>query len=177
LLQLVLLYDALPPFGVKLDTVATMVIGVAISEATSSAEIIRAGILSVYCNQSIAAAAFGMGPLLTLRRVIPPQTMRASPPGISNDLINVLKGTSVASVICVNELTFRAQQVVGQSVKCFTVFTAAGIMYLFITSAIALVQWFLERRFNLELERPSPGTTALCPPQAGASPPGSEPVL
>ena len=80
---------------------------------------------------------------------------------MGNDTIAVLKGTSVASVIFVNELTFRSQQVVGQNFKFFTVFTATGVIYLMMTSAIAGIQWLLERQFNIELERPTPGTTAL----------------
>ena len=58
-------------------------------------------------NQSIAAASFGMKPFLTLRRIILPQAMRAILPGIANDTIAMIKGTSIASVIFVNELTFR----------------------------------------------------------------------
>ena len=161
LLQLVFLYDALPSVGIKLDSFTTAVIGFALNEAAFSAEIIRGGILSVNRNQSIAAAAFGMRPFLTLRRIILPQAMRAILPAMGNDTIAVLKGTSVASVIFVNELTFRSQQVVGQNFKFFTVFTATGVIYLMMTSAIAGIQWLLERRFNIELERPAPGTTAL----------------
>ncbi len=161
LLQLVFLYDALPSVGIKLDSFTTAVIGFALNEAAFSAEIIRGGILSVNRNQSIAAAAFGMRPFLTIRRIILPQAMRAILPAMGNDTIAVLKGTSVASVIFVNELTFRSQQVVGQNFKFFTVFTATGVIYLMMTSAIAGIQWLLERRFNIELERPTPGTTAL----------------
>jgi polar amino acid transport system permease protein len=161
LLQLVFLYDALPSVGVKLDSFTTAVVGFALNEAAFSAEIIRGGILSVNRNQGIAAAAFGMGPLLTMRRIILPQAMRAILPGMANDSIAVLKGTSIASVIFVNELTFRSQQIVGQNFKFFTVFAAAGVIYLALTSAIAGVQWFLERWFNIELERPAPGASAL----------------
>ena len=127
LLQLVFLYDALPSVGIRLDSFTTAVIGFALNEAAFSAEIIRGGILSVNRNQGIAAAAFGMGPLLTMRRIILPQAMRAILPGMANDSISVLKGTSIASVIFVNELTFRSQQVVGQNFKFFTVFAAAGV--------------------------------------------------
>ena len=77
LLQLVFLYDALPPLGIQLDSFVTAVLGFALNEAAFSAEIIRGGILSVNRNQGIAAAAFGMGPFLTLRRIILPQAMRA----------------------------------------------------------------------------------------------------
>ncbi len=161
LLQLVFLYDALPPVGIKLDSFTTAVLGFALNEAAFSAEIIRGGILSVNRTQGIAAAALGMGHLLTMRRIILPQAMRAILPGLANDSIAVLKGTSIASVIFVNELTFRSQQIVGQNFKFFTVFTAAGIIYLALTSAIAAVQWLLERRFNIEIERPARGDGAL----------------
>jgi polar amino acid transport system permease protein len=183
LLQLVFLYDALPPLGVKLDSFTTAVVGFALNEAAFSAEIIRGGILSVNRNQSIAAAAFGMRPFLTLRRIILPQAMRAILPGIANDTISVLKGTSVASVIFVNELTFRSQQIVGQNFKFFTVFAATGVIYLFMTSAIAGVQLLLERRFNFELERPAPGASAFDrmfgrgPTAAAADPVSTAPPL
>jgi polar amino acid transport system permease protein len=153
LLQLVFLFDALPPMGLKLDSFTTAVVGFALNEAAFSAEIIRGGIISVNRNQSLAATAFGMGPFLTLRRIILPQAMRAILPGMANDVIGMIKGTSIASVIFVNELTFRSQQIVGQNFKFFTVFAAAGIIYLALTSAVALGQAFLERRFNWEIDR------------------------
>jgi polar amino acid transport system permease protein len=153
LLQLVFIYDALPPLGIKLDTFTTAVLGFALNEAAFSAEIIRGGILSVNPSQSIAATTFGMGPFLTLRRIILPQAMRAILPGMANDVISMIKGTSIASVIFVNELTFRSQQIVGQNFKFFTVFAAAGIIYLVMTSAVAVGQAVLERRFNLEIDR------------------------
>ncbi|SEN89408.1 polar amino acid transport system permease protein [Rhodospirillales bacterium URHD0017] len=159
LLQLVFLYDALPGIGIKLDTFTTAVIGFALNEAAFSAEIIRGGILSVNRNQTVAAASLGMGPLLALRRIILPQAMRAILPGMANDTIGMIKGTSIASVIFVNELTFRSQQIVGQNFKFFTVFAAAGIIYLMLTSAISLAQTALERRFNHELE-PSAGSAS-----------------
>jgi polar amino acid transport system permease protein len=153
LLQLVFIYDALPPLGITLDTFTTAVLGFALNEAAFSAEIIRGGILSVNRNQAIAANAFGMRPFLTLRRIILPQAMKAILPGMANDVISMIKGTSIASVIFVNELTFRSQQVVGQNFKFFTVFAAAGIIYLAMTSAVAIAQALLERRFNLEIDR------------------------
>ena len=161
LLQLVFIYDALPPLGIRLDTFTTAVLGFALNEAAFSAEIIRGGILSVNRNQSIAAASFGMKPFLTLRRIILPQAMRAILPGIANDTIAMIKGTSIASVIFVNELTFRAQQIVGQNFKFFTVFAAAGVIYLAMTSAVAGLQILLERRFNFELERKPKGGSGM----------------
>jgi polar amino acid transport system permease protein len=150
LLQLVFIYDALPLIGIRLDSFTTAVIGFAINEAAFCAEIIRGGILSVNRNQSVAATSFGMGSMLTLRRIVLPQAMRAILPGIGNDVINMLKMTSLASVIFVAELTYRSQQIVGQNFEFFTVFTATGLIYLALTSAISLLQKHLERKFDFE---------------------------
>jgi polar amino acid transport system permease protein len=159
ILQLVFLYDALPAIGIKLDSFTTAVVGFTFNEAAFCAEIIRGGILSVDRRQSIAAAAFGMGPFLTLRRITLPQAMRAILPAMANQAISLIKGTSIASVIFVNELTFRAQQIVGQNFKFFTVFAAAGMIYLIMTSAIAVAQFYLERSFSADAEnKPAPAT-------------------
>src|SRR5437899_4046971 len=161
LLQLVFLFDALPAVGIVMPPVTTAIIGFSLNEAAFSGEVIRGGILSVSRNQTLAAASLGMGPLLTLRRIVLPQAMRAILPAIGNDTISVLKGTSLASVIAVNELTLRSQQIVAQNFQFFAVFTAAGLMYLTMTTVIAGAQFLLERRFSLEFERRRPSESAL----------------
>lgn len=153
LLQLVFIFDALPFVGLKFSSFTTAVIGFALNQAAFSAEIIRGGILSVNKNQAVAATSLGMSPFLTLRRIVLPQAMRAILPGIGNDTISMLKLTSIASIIFVNELTFRAQQIVGQNFRFFVVFAAAGLIYLLLTSVISLVQAWAEARFDLERDR------------------------
>jgi polar amino acid transport system permease protein len=153
LLQLVFIYDVLPAVGIKLDAFATAIIGFSLNEAAFSAEIIRGGVLSVSRSQGLAAAALGMSGGLTLRRIVMPQAMRAILPGLGNQAISMIKSTSIASVIMVNELTFRAEQIVGQNFKFFTVFTAAALIYLAMTSSVALAQVAAERRFDFLRER------------------------
>ncbi|MDB5510703.1 MAG: polar amino acid transport system ATP-binding protein [Enterovirga sp.] len=184
ILQLVFLYDALPPLGIKLSSFTTAVIGFALNEAAFMAEIIRGGILSVDRKQSVAAAAFGMSHHQTLRRIILPQAMRSIVPAMANQAISLVKGTAIASVIFVNELTFRSQQIVGQNFKFFTVFAAAGIIYLVMTSAISVLQSYLERHFNMEREPGRPrglarlrlwaaGPAAAPDPAAHSTPPAA----
>jgi polar amino acid transport system permease protein len=153
LLQLVFLFDALPYVGIVMPPVTTAIIGFSLNEAAFAGEIIRGGILSVSRNQTLAAASLGMGSLLTLRRIVLPQAMRAILPAVGNDAISVLKGTSLASVIAVNELTLRSQQIVAQNFKFFPVFAAAGVMYLTVTTLIAGVQFVLERRVSPDADR------------------------
>jgi polar amino acid transport system permease protein len=98
-----------------------------------------------------------MGPFLSLRRIILPQAMRAILPGVGNDTISMLKLTSIASIVFVNELTFRSQQIVGQNSKFFTVFAATSVIYLTLVSLISLAQGWAERRFDLERDRGGTG--------------------
>ena len=151
LLQLVFVFDALPRIGIKFDSFTTAVIGFALNEAAFAAEFIRGGILAVNRNQTVAASSLGMGPLLTMRRIVLPQAMRAILPQMANGTIAMLKGTSLASVIFVNELTFRAQQIVATNFNFFTVFIAAAMLYLAMTTVIAVVQLVLERRLDPDL--------------------------
>ena len=174
LLQLVFIYDVLPAIGIKLDTFTTAIIGFSLNEAAFSAEIIRGGVLSVNRSQAIAAAALGMPAALTLRRIILPQAMRAILPGIANQAIGMIKSTSIASVIMVNELTFRAQQIVGQNFKFFTVFTAAALLYLAMTSCVAVGQIAAERRFDFLRER-SDGVVARLMAKIGLGRPADGP--
>jgi polar amino acid transport system permease protein len=153
LLQLVFLYDALPPVGIVLSPIATAMIAFSINQSAYNAELIRGGILSVSRNQSIAAASLGMGRWLTLRRILLPQAIRSTLPALSNEAISLLKMTSLATVVSVNELTQRSNQIVAQNFKFFTVFVATGLIYLTLTSAISLGQSALERRFAL-VKRP-----------------------
>jgi polar amino acid transport system permease protein len=152
LLQLVFIFNVLPAVGVTFGTFTTAVVGFSLNEAAFTAEIIRGGILSVNRSQSVAAAALGMPPVLTLWRIVLPQAMRAILPALANQTISLIKGTSIASVIFVNELTFRAEQIVAQNFRFFEVFTAAAMIYLAMTSAVAAGQLAAERHFDFMRE-------------------------
>jgi polar amino acid transport system permease protein len=173
LLQLVLLYDALPSIGIKLESFTTAVIGFALNEAAFSAEFIRGGLISVNRNQTVAAAAFGMSPILTLRRIVLPQAMRAILPAIANSAVTMIKSTSIASIIFVNELTFRSEQIVAQNFQFFTVLTAAGVIYLVMTTVVTAAQAAFERHYDLDrrvrrvrFRNVAEGATAVMDPAA-----------
>lgn len=150
LLQLVFLYTALPEIGVTLGPVATAIVGFTLNEAAFSGEIIRGGIRSVNRDQRIAAESLGMGAVLTLRRIILPQALRAIMPALGNDAISMLKFTSLASVIAVDELTLRSQTIVAQNFQFFQVFCAAGLLYLAVTTVMSIGQSRIEQGLQLD---------------------------
>jgi polar amino acid transport system permease protein len=154
LLQLVFLYNILPSAHiVTLSAIDTALVGFSLNEAAFAAEIMRGGILSVSKNQTVAAESIGMGRMQTMRHVVMPQAMRAILPALGNDTINLLKATSLASVISVDELTLRSEQIVAVNFRFFTVFAAAGVLYLAVVSLMSIGQARLERRFNPERVR------------------------
>lgn len=123
------------------------VLGLALNESAYMAEIVRAGILSVDHGQTEAAQALGMSRLRTLRRVVLPQAMRVIIPPLGNDTINMLKMTSLVSVIAVPELLFASQTIYTRTFQTIPLLLVAVLWYLIVVSACSMVQYYVERRF------------------------------
>lgn len=161
LLQLVFIYNALPSVGVNLDPVPAVVVGLILHEAAYMAEIFRAGVNNVPQGLRLASWSLGMGKGLTFTRIIAPNAWRSIAPAITNQAIILLKGTALASVVAVPELTLRSEQIVASNFKFFPVFISAGIMYLAMTTALSGAQALLERNSRRNKARNKPPRTRL----------------
>jgi len=124
------------------------VIALGLSEAAYYAEIIRAGILSIDAGQITAAQAFGLTRLQTLQRIVFPQAMRVVIPPTGNAVISMLKYTSLASIISVQELMQRTKEIYAVSFEVIPLLLVASLWYLFVVSVLSVGQHFLERRFS-----------------------------
>ncbi|MDX0654389.1 ABC transporter permease subunit [Sinorhizobium medicae] len=124
----------------------------ALNTAAYSAEIMRGGLLSVPAGQIEAARACGMARVLVFRRIIIPQAIRQMLPGYSNEVILMVKSTSLASTITLMEITGMAAKLISETYRPVEVFACAGAIYLtmnFIAARLfALIEWSLwpERR-------------------------------
>ncbi len=132
------------------------IFGLGFNEGAYMAEIVRAGITSVDEGQEEAAAALGMGRLLTMRRIVLPQAMRVIIPPTGNETISMLKTTSLASVVAFPELLYQAQLVYSRNYKTIELLIVASIWYLFFTSILTVVQYYIERYFNRGTRREPP---------------------
>jgi len=150
LLQLVFWYDVLPQIGIHVSAVVTAIIALGLNEIAFSGEIIRGGIGAVKNAQREAGTALGMSPWGILRRIVLPQALRSIAPSLANEAIVMIKNTSLASVIAVDELTLRSQQIVSANFDYVPVFVASAVMYLIATSVVVLFQTYLERRLDIE---------------------------
>jgi polar amino acid transport system permease protein len=124
------------------------IVGFSLIEAAYQAEVFRAGLLSVPTTQSEAAQALGYSRWQAFVRVILPQAMPAVVPPSSNNLITLLKGTSLVSVIGATELLTSVQHVYAQTYQIIPLLLVASIWYLILTSALMLAQRYLERYYS-----------------------------
>lgn len=124
------------------------VIGLALNEAAYMAEIVRAGMLSVDPGQSEASTALGMSWPQTMRRIIIPQSMRVIIPPTGNEVISMLKTTSLVTAVPLStDLYTRTRDISAETFNPIPLLIVASIWYLFFTSLLMVGQYFLERRF------------------------------
>ena len=132
--------DVMTPF------VATL-LGLGINQGAYTAEVVRSGILSVDTGQTEAAKAIGMTRLTTLRRIILPQAMRVIIPPVGNEVISMVKLTSIASVIGFAEVLRNAQTIYFANARVIELLIVSAGWYLIIVTILSIAQHFLERHF------------------------------
>ncbi|HEV8533940.1 MAG TPA: amino acid ABC transporter permease [Methylomirabilota bacterium] len=148
LVQLIIIYTGLPQLGIRLTVIQSALLGLGLNEGAYLAEIIRAGILSVPRGQFDAARAVGMPYWTMLRVVILPQAARVILPPLGNNFNGLLKTTSLASVISLEELLRRSQMLIQLEFKVLEIFVVAACYYLVMTSLWGMVQRRLEAHFG-----------------------------
>jgi len=132
--------DVIGPF------MATL-LGLGINQGAYTAEVVRSGILSVDHGQTEAARAIGMTRLTTLRRIVLPQAMRVIIPPVGNEVVSMVKLTSIASVIQFSEILRNAQTIYYANARVIELLIVAAGWYLIVVSILSLGQIVLERHF------------------------------
>lgn len=132
------------------------VLALMLNTAAYASEIIRGGLLSVPHGQVEAARACGMGRLMIFRRIVMPQALRQALPGYGNEMISMVKATSLASIITLMEITGVAAKLISESYRVIEVFVVAGLIYLAINFALTRLVALAEHRFNPQLRAPLP---------------------
>jgi polar amino acid transport system permease protein len=112
------------------------------------AEIVRSGILAVDSGQTEAAKSLGMPRGLTLRKIVLPQAMRIIVPPTGNELIGMLKNTSLVSVMAISELLYTVQGIYFANYKVIPLLIVATLWYLAVVSVLTFVQYYVEQYFG-----------------------------
>jgi polar amino acid transport system permease protein len=148
LVQLIIIYTGLPQLGIKLGVIPAALIGLGVNEGAYLAEIIRAGISAVPRGQFEAARAIGMTRATIMRVVVMPQALRIIIPPLGNAFNGLMKTSSLASVISMEELLRRTELLIQVQFKVLEIFIVAAIYYLILTTLWGFVQQRLEAHFS-----------------------------
>ncbi|WP_069860342.1 amino acid ABC transporter permease [Streptomyces malaysiensis] len=124
------------------------IIGLTLHETAYIAELIRSGLLAVPDGQRQAASALGLTPAQIFFRVTLPQALRVIVPPMGNELISLLKATSLVSVITLADLLYSVQLIYAKNFQTVPLLIVAAIWYMIITGVITLLQQRLERRLG-----------------------------
>ena len=133
LVQLFILYFGLPAIGIVLTPLSAALLGLSLNSGAYQAEYLRGSLQSIPSGQMVAARTLGMNKLQSIQNIILPQALRISIPAWSNELIYLLKYTSIAYIIQVRELTAEGKFIAAETFRFIEIFVIIAIIYLVLT--------------------------------------------
>ena len=148
LVQLFWLFFVLPHFGITLTPFQTAALGLGLNIGAYGSEVVRGAILAVPSGQAAAGAALGLSRFQVMRHIVLPQALRHMLPLWGNLLIELLKGTSLVSLITVSDLAFRAYQLNQATFRTTEIFTMVLVIYGSLALLIVACTRGLERRLG-----------------------------
>lgn len=146
LLQLLLVYYLLPEIGIEIAPISAAILTLTLNTTAFQAEIFRSGISHIPAGQIEAARMAGISAWQTRRRIIMPQVFRLTLPPLTNEIITILKNSSLISVIAVTELMRVSEQIASRTFQPLETYLAAALLYLAVNLVLARISAYLERR-------------------------------
>lgn len=148
LVQLMLAFYFLPAIGIEVPPWAAAVLAISLCEGAYIGEILRGGFLGIPRGQIEAAHMLGLSKFSILVRVEIPQAVKLTAPALINEIILLIKASSLVSVVGVTEVTRTAQNIAASSYRPLEAYAAAGLMYMIVCGALALLGHYVERRYQ-----------------------------
>ncbi|MCH2096428.1 MAG: amino acid ABC transporter permease [Rhodobacteraceae bacterium] len=146
LIQIFLVFFALPMIGIRFDEFSAGVVALSLNAAAFVAEVVRGGVGAIERGQSEAAKAIGMRHRQLLVYILLPQAYRQMVPPLTNELISLVKNSSLLSVISVYELTRAGQAIISVHFVPFEIYTLLALYYYVLIKALSWLSVQLERR-------------------------------
>lgn len=150
LVQILLIHLAVIPsiFGKSLGFFVSGILALSLNCGAYTAEIIRAGIQSLDKGQMEAARSLGMPHGMAMKHIILPQALRRMVPPLGNELIALLKDSSLVTVIAANDILFAAKVVQGATFRPWEPYIFAAILYLCLTWVVTKIVAYVEKRYS-----------------------------
>lgn len=154
LTQLFIVYFGLSSIGIVLSPFTAAILGLGLNSAAFQAEYFHGSILAINPGQITGAMALGMSRLKTIKCIVLPQVFRLVIPSWSNELISLLKFSSLAYLIQFPELLFQTKYIASKNYRMFEMSIITGILYL---TVVLIISHYL-RKLELKLRIPGLGT-------------------
>jgi polar amino acid transport system permease protein len=148
LVQLMVCYYALPSLGIELPSYAAAIIAMAVCTAAYQAENLRSGFLALPPGQAAAARAFGYSNRQVLFHILLPQALRLALPPVINEMIAMVKASSVISIVGIAELTRVSENIVARTQQPIGWYGLAALLYFLMNLGVAGLGRRSERRLN-----------------------------
>ena len=148
LVQLYVVFYGLPSVGITLDAIPSAVLVFGFNEGAYMAESMRGALESVPKGQVEAGYCVGMNYLQIMMRIVMPQALRTAFPSLSNSLISMVKGTSMAATITVVEMFREAQIINAIYYEPLWLYLEAAFFYLMICTVLTWIQSYGEKKLN-----------------------------
>jgi polar amino acid transport system permease protein len=149
LVQLFIIYYGLPTVGILFTPLTAALLGLSLNSGAYQAEYLRGSIQAIPANQLVAGRTLGMTKLQSIRVIMLPQALRIAIPAWSNELIYLLKYTSIVVYIQVRDLTFQAKDIASHSSRYFETFIIIALIYLFFTFVFSEIMDLIEKHFRI----------------------------
>jgi His/Glu/Gln/Arg/opine family amino acid ABC transporter permease subunit len=146
LIQIFIVYFGLPQLGLKLSPFLSGLSALVLYAAAYNVEIFRAGLEAVPFGQLEAARSLGLSTLQTMQRVTVPQALRISFPALGNNLVSLVKNSSLVSTIGMVELMFVANDISFNNFRTFEIYGTAAVLYVVIVLGLTRLLRRAERR-------------------------------
>src|SRR5271168_1345515 len=143
---LLLLFFALPNIGIEIDPISAAILALVMNTAAFNCEVWRAALMNFPKDQYEAAQSVGMNAGLRFRRIVLPQIVRGSLPGLVNEMSLLIKVTPVLAVVGVVDITRAAVRIGAQTYEPLPPFLVAVALYVPIVFALVSLQRWIERR-------------------------------
>ncbi|MEU5561729.1 amino acid ABC transporter permease [Micromonospora musae] len=153
-----------PEFGLYLDNLWYLVIGLTIYNSVVIGEILRSGMEGLPGGQAESAAAIGLSPLQTTRMILLPQAFRIMLPALISQLVVVLKDTSLGFIISYEETLNIGKQIIGALGNPIQVYVVIAVLFIAVNYSLSKLAQYVQRR--LARGRKTAGTPAQNPPPA-----------
>ncbi len=147
--QLFLIYYSLPSIGVKLDPFTSAIIAIGLNSGAYQAEYFRSAIGSISLGQWEAALSIGMKKATVIRTIVIPQVFRVALPALTNEMIYLLKYSSIAYFITVPELVYTGKIIGTRTFMYLQVYTVIAIIYVIFSLLFSELFFRVEKRISI----------------------------